>query len=239
MTKRFYAPAGWDEGETRLEDGESHHLLHVLRAEPGHAVEVFDGRGGRGIGVLAGREGKRAVVRIESTTTEPAEPEFVLATAVPKGDRFAWLVEKATELGVSRLVPLVTRRSVVDPGAGKLDKLRTSVVEACKQCGRSWLMRIDDPRTLSEFAREHAEVPAVSRPRLLIAHPGGSPLSTLVPNDGPGGMVVVVGPEGGLDDEEVASLVAAGGCPVSLGRSILRVETAALALAAWREFARP
>ena len=123
MTRRFYAPAGWDEGEARLEDGESHHLLHVLRAEPGFAVEVFDGRGGRGIGVLAGRDGKRAVVRIESTTTEPADPEFVLATAVPKGDRFAWLVEKATELGVSRLVPLVTRRSVVDPGAGKLDKL--------------------------------------------------------------------------------------------------------------------
>ncbi len=95
--------------------GKSHHLLHVLRGEPGYAVEVFDGRGGRGSGVLNGREGKRAVVRIESTSTEPAEPEFVLATAVPKGRPIRVAVEKATELGVSRLVPLVTRRSVVDP----------------------------------------------------------------------------------------------------------------------------
>lgn len=238
MTRRFYAPAGWEGGETRLDEGESHHLLHVLRGETGYAVEVFDGRGGRGSGVLTGREGKRAVVRIESTSTEPAEPEFVLATAVPKGDRFAWLVEKATELGVSRLVPLVTRRSVVDPRAGKLDKLRTAVVEACKQCGRSWLLRIDDPRSLAEFAREQVETPNPARSQLLIAHPGGAPLSARdQPNDRLG-MVVVIGPEGGLDDDEIASLVAAGGCPVSLGRSILRVETAALAVAAWRELSR-
>lgn len=233
MARRFYAPEGWPGGETRLDEGESHHLLRVLRAEAGCAVEVFDGRGDTGRGVLAGIAGKRAVLRVETSSTEPVGPELTLVSAVPKGDRFAWMVEKATELGVSRLVPLVTRRSVVDPGAGKLDKLRQSVIEACKQSGRSRLMTLDEPVSLVHFVRGHSDVPASSRERLLVAHPGGTPLASLPPIVPERGTIVVIGPEGGLDEAEVALLVEAGGCPVSLSRRILRVETAALAVAAW------
>jgi 16S rRNA (uracil1498-N3)-methyltransferase len=233
MTRRFYAPEGWPLGETRLDEGESHHLQRVLRAEAGFAVEVFDGRGATGRGVLAGNAGKRAVVRVETTTTEPAGPELVLATAVPKGDRFAWLVEKGTELGVARIVPLVTRRSVVDPGSGKLDKLRQGVIEACKQCGRSRLMTLDEPMSLANFVRGYSETPVSDRAGLLVAHPGGAPLSNFSPDDAGRGIVVVIGPEGGLDEAEVAQLVEAGGCAVSLSRHILRVETAALVVAAW------
>lgn len=232
MTRRFYAPQGWPEGQCQLDEAESHHLLRVLRGEPGLSVELFDGRGGRGQGTLIGATGKRALVRVEQESREPRSAGLVLATAVPKGDRFAWLVEKATELGVSRLCPIIAKRSVVDPGSGKLDKLRGAVVEACKQCGRTWLMEIDDPLPLDKFLTRQAGIPPAEQPLLLVGHPGGAPLRTITTQPGRD-TVIVIGPEGGLDEREVAAVVTAGGLAVSLGRHILRMETAALAAAVW------
>ncbi|MBS0264010.1 MAG: RNA methyltransferase, partial [Planctomycetes bacterium] len=146
--------------------------------------------------------------------------------AVPKGDRFGWLVEKATELGVARLVPLLTERSVVIPGDGKLDKMRRTIIEASKQCRRSRLMELDESQEWPAFTSRQP----TDRP-FWVAHPTGQPLerSTLPVA---GHLTVAIGPEGGFTDREIALAVAQGARLITLGARILRIETAALAVAA-------
>jgi len=157
---------------------------------------------------------------------------LTLAVALPKGDRQKWLVEKATELGVTRLIPLVTERGVAQPTEAALERLRRSVIEASKQCGRNRLMEIGAPCAASEcFAQASAE--AIH----IVADPTGESLvaqswsrragTTATP------MIAAVGPEGGFTPEEVAAAQVAGWRLVSLGSRVLRVETAAIALAAW------
>lgn len=148
---------------------------------------------------------------------------LVLAAAVPKGDRFDWLVEKATELGVARLVPIIARRSAVDPRSAKIDRLRRRVVEACKQSGRSRLMDLDEPTRWEAWLGSSSSEMSTK----LIADPLGGPI-------GPWlyvarGVAIAIGPEGGFAPEEVDAAVRAGYRPVSLASTILRVETAALA----------
>ena len=167
---------------------------------------------------------------------------LVLGVALPKGDRQKWLVEKAVELGVGRLVPLVTARSVARPTEQALERLRRTVIEASKQCGRNRLMEIASPQDWTEFVGT-----ADSDSFRLFAHPGGpsatavsaarafpwseSTAETAVAH-GEHVAVLGVGPEGGFTDEEVAVATEAGWQQVDLGPRILRVETAALALAA-------
>jgi 16S rRNA (uracil1498-N3)-methyltransferase len=224
LTDRFFLTEPPREGRAVLRGEEAHHLSRVKRVAVGQEVELFDGAGG----------GFRAVVRslgkssVELDLIEPLADrrpplELTLATAVPKGDRFDWLVEKATELGVARLVPLRTARSSVDPRSSKLDRLRRVVVEACKQCGRSQLMDLADPVDWAVHAdRETAAV-------RLLADPAGAGISS----PGPVPQVAVaIGPEGGFTAEEVAVGVEAGWSCVRLGPTILRIETAALAACA-------
>ena len=148
---------------------------------------------------------------------------LTLATAVPKGDRFDWLVEKATELGVARLVPLVTARSVVDPREAKLDRLRRGVVEASKQCGRNLLMELDRPTPWETLLRQPADGPR------LVAHPGGLSLSAWPRPRLHGHVVLAVGPEGGFTATEIEDARAAGWHVIDLGATLLRIETAGLA----------
>lgn len=186
---------------------------------------------------------------------------LVVGVALPKGDRQKWLVEKLTELGVTALVPLVTERGVAQPTASAAERLTRTVIEAAKQCGRNRLMQIREPLKWNEWIRNDfglksesairnprsaisAGCLGSSRPSLgdgaleppepwrrLFGHPGGKTLADikaheLLPT------AIAVGPEGGLADAEVAATLAAGWQQVSLGPRILRVETAAIALAA-------
>ena len=217
-------------GSAQLEDSEAHHLIHVLRHAVGDVVELFDGQG-------IAAEGRIAVIRKRDVTVEivkakrdaPSDKTLILATSVPKGDRFDWLIEKSTELGVSKLIPMTTQRSVVDPRVSKLDKLRNTVIAACKQSGRNTLMAID-PVTrfddvLRTVAREYVS---------FIAHPGGQSvekvLSTVDPNREQ--KLVLIGPEGGFSEEEIEAALEFGVHPLNLGANILRMETAAIAVAA-------
>jgi 16S rRNA (uracil1498-N3)-methyltransferase len=194
----------------------------------GQQVWLFDGTGEEALAEIVASSQDDAVLRIlqrRPAQTETSQP-LILGTAVPKGDRFRWLVEKATELGIQRLVPLQTQRSIVDPREGKLDRLRQTVVEASKQCGRSSLMNIDPVTDWKKFVAQEF----VGKTG-YIAHPGGESLD-LGSHAAGEPIVVAVGPEGGFTDAEVDSAVAAGAKLVSLGPRILRIETAALALAA-------
>ncbi len=159
--------------------------------------------------------------------------EVTLGVSLPKGDRQRWLVEKAVELGVARIVPLKASRSVAQPVHQALARLRRTVVEASKQCGRNRLLEILEPQPWTDFA-----VGAPNVPHRLLAHPEGhsrpAPHTPDKPWSGPaeGAVHLAVGPEGGFVSEEVALALAVGWRPVDLGPRILRVETAAIVLVA-------
>jgi 16S rRNA (uracil1498-N3)-methyltransferase len=212
-----------------LSGSEAHHLGRVLRLKPGQQVVLFDGRGAEATAEIMTVTRHTAELRVLSTHSEVADAtaEIILATAVPKGDRLRWLVEKATELGVSRFVPLITQHSVVEPGDGKLDKLQQTVIAACKQSGRNTLMTVDAPIQWGEF------IGGQCAGRLtLIAHPSGAtPSGSQCEVESP--INLVVGPEGGWTESEIEQGKAAGAHLISLGPHILRIETAAVALVSW------
>jgi 16S rRNA (uracil1498-N3)-methyltransferase len=238
MPHRFYCAPLAESGLVTLADTEFHHLAHVLRQQVNESVELFDGHGLVATARIAEIRKREAILEILSSEQIPApKVELILATAVPKGDRFEWLVEKATELGVSRLIPITTVRSVVDPRASKLDKLRQTVIAACKQSGRSHLMVISPVTGWNDFLQEFAR-----RTEILVAHPGGDRWGALKEMDatqresdesaGGKSPVVAIGPEGGFTDAEIGEAIELGARTVRLGSLILRIETAAIALAA-------
>ena len=229
MSERFFIttqPAG---DRAVLEGDEARHLTRVLRAKVGDTVSLFDGRGREWPARVAslGRD------RVELDTTEPTvDPvpvaiPLTLAVALPKGDRQKWMVEKLTELGAARLVPLETTRGVAEATASAQARLERVVIEACKQCGRNTLMEIAAGHPLKRLL---AEVPAGAC--VVIAHPDGTPLDVAAIPTTATEIIALVGPEGGFTDEELGVADRAGVIRISLGPHILRVETAAIALAA-------
>ena len=217
----------------RLTGSEAHHLAHVMRAAAGDAVTLFDG-GGAEFSACIEHVG-RSEIELVVLSREPIDREWplpvTLGVALPKGDRQRWLVEKATELGAARLVPLVTRRTGEHQTAVGLERLRRSVIEASKQCGRNHLMEIRPPEKLGDYL---AAAPAESL--RLIGQPGGASVAPVLDEHfvaaRPSGIVLAVGPEGGFTDEEIQSAASLGWQSVDLGPTILRVETAAVALIA-------
>ena len=215
-----------------LVEEESHRLIHVLRGKVGDRIELFDGMGVEATGVVEHLTRREVQVRLEAIRRIDRECDvpLTLAVALPKGDRQRFLVEKLTELGVTRLIPMTTQRSVATAERGTLSKLRRTVVEASRQCRRNRLMEITEPFTWKEvmaWCCDH------SGPRVLwLAHPDAAP----IPMDAATGTccewIAAIGPEGGFTDEEVAQGYEMGFQGVSLGRTILRIETAAMTIAA-------
>jgi 16S rRNA (uracil1498-N3)-methyltransferase len=226
VIERFFCPLRARDGRIRLEGDESRHLSRVRRLGPGAEVEVFDGQGwaARAAVTAVGKAWVDLSVLGELHSDRAAACRLTLATAVPKGERFDWLVEKATELGVERLVPIVTERSVVDPRAAKLDRLRRVVIEASKQCGRNRLMVLEKPVAWALWLELASQV----SPR-LVAHPGGLPPRAWTKVRRGGEVVLAIGPEGGFTPDEIAAARGAGWEVASLGATLLRIETAAVA----------
>jgi 16S rRNA (uracil1498-N3)-methyltransferase len=213
-----------------LDENEAHHL-RVRRAKDGDLVEVLDGAGLRGAGRLF-QDGKRWSVELHRVEREPAPAEMTLAVAAGDRDRFAWMLEKAVELGVTRVVPLSTARTAgVASGLREahLDRLRRLALQATKQCGTAWTLHLEDPLSFDYFLRRPlegagwvADASGTSPPPALDRKP----------------LTVVVGPEGGLTEAELSSLVSAGFRKIVLGAFTLRFETAAIAAIALATSAR-
>lgn len=230
MSHRFFLPQLFASPPHRLVGPEAHHLTHVLRIRTGEEIEVFDGAGGVATAVVDAVTKQDVHLKLLATHWEPPRPyPLVLASAVPKGERCDWLVEKLTELGVSRWVPLSTVHSVVEPRDHKLDRLRQLVISACKQSGRNWLMEIAPLTPWRQFLSQ-----ASIQDICFVADVDGLPWSTIVrvpPNpDQP--TTFAIGPEGGWAQEERDAARQRGLPLVRLGPHILRIETAALAVAA-------
>jgi 16S rRNA (uracil1498-N3)-methyltransferase len=233
MSDRFYTHDPLGPGEYVLSGPEAHHLAAVRRFGPGDRVTLFNGDG-REYPAEVVTVGRRAVVlNVLPAVAADRELPFPLcvASALPKGDRGDFLIEKLTELAVARFVPLVTARSVVVPKAAAVEKLTRAVIEASKQCGRNRLMVVEPPRAWAEFVRGDD----LTGTRFLL-HPAGPGLPAAPPA---GGLTFAVGPEGGFTDEELAAADAAGWRRASLGPRVLRVETAAVAASAWAALGAP
>jgi 16S rRNA (uracil1498-N3)-methyltransferase len=220
-----------------VDGDEHHHLARVLRARPGDVITLFDG---------AGREVIARIVHIDRDRTElvpdPAAPADVvraagrvetpltLLTAVPRGGRMDFLVQKCSELGVSRIVPVITARSVARPEPGKQARWEKIAREAARQCGRADVPMVSPPLSLAA-ALGASDLPA--RRLVLSPEAGGRALRALLPDRAP--TALLVGPEGGLATAEVEAARAAGFQAATLGSRILRVETAAIVAVALAE----
>jgi len=234
MADRYFVEPPITDDRVELTGTEAHHLSGVMRAKVGDEAVLFDGSGREFVAriVTIGRREVGLVVLSKAEVNRELPRDVTLCAALPRGDRQRWLVEKAVELGVGRFVPLQTKRGVVQPDAGVCDRLRRTVVEASKQCGRNRLMEIASPGAMPPRA-EWLPADAVR----LLAHPGGDVTLARLTDElrtaplRP--IAFCVGPEGGFTDEEAAAAVADGWRVVDLGPRIMRIETAATALAAW------
>lgn len=224
-------------GPIHLSEAEAHHARDVLRIEAGERVELFDDGGRTAEAEVISVTAAGVELRAGGVVERPAHALiWTIASAVPKGPRVDWMIEKLSELGTTRFVPLMTHRSVVHPeGRGKRERWVRLATEAAKQSRRSGVMAIDELTPLEVLVKTCSTSPAKGfycATEGVPARPALMALSTAARARGEGGIVVLIGPEGGWSERELASLGAAGLTAITLGTTILRVETAAIAAAA-------
>lgn len=223
---RLYVRAALGEGATvELGPAQANYLGNVLRLGEGSEVLLFDGQSGEWLARIANTAKKKMTLDIEQRVRGPESiPDVWLAFAPVKRTQTDWLVEKATELGMKRLLPVITQRTIVE--RVRLDRLEAIAIEAAEQCGRTRLPQIDEPQPLPRFLSGRDE----ARTLYFADEAGGEPAAKAF---GEGPAIILTGPEGGFTDEERDRVRAAGNVvPFSLGPRILRAETAALASAA-------
>lgn len=222
---RLYVAEPLADGVTvALDPGPVNYLANVLRKGVGDELLLFDGRSGEWLARISEAGKKRMTLSVERQTREAERLEdFILAFAPVKRAQTDWLVEKATELGVARLQPVISQRTIAE--RVKLGRLEVIAIEAAEQCGRTVLPEIAEPIPLDRFVGERGAH------RLYFAdEQGGEPAATAF---APGPAAILVGPEGGFTDAERVMIRAAPDtAAISLGPRILRAETAALAAVA-------
>jgi len=235
---RNYLNIDYIEGASLLLEGNSaHHLIRVLRKKEGDQLELFNGKGGSAFSIIKGI--KKSSVEIEVVTKKKDIPRkginISLGQALIKPDPFNFSVQKATELGVIRIAPLQTERSVVKIDKlsleKKLSKWKAIMQGACEQCGENWLPTINYPMPISEWASKE------DSNQKIVLYPGAEKkISDIQYGDS---VSVAIGPEGDFSPSEIEELMDFGYTPVTIGKRILRAETAVISsLSAIRTLAR-
>ena len=240
--RRLHVEAARMAEETVVIEGEDHrYLTRVLRLGPGDRVVLFDGEGREADAELVRIGPREADLRIASRRAAPASrrgPRLVLLQSLARGERMDFVVQKATELGVDRIVPVATARAVLQLDGERSESRRARwekiAREAARQSGRADVPAIDP---VTDLARAVAEVPAEALKLLFYEDARAVPLKAALPATAPAEIALAIGPEGGFTVEEAASAQAAGFFAVGLGPRILRTETAALAALAILDFA--
>jgi 16S rRNA (uracil1498-N3)-methyltransferase len=223
-------PLGED-ARVQLDAAQANYLGNVMRLGEGSELLLFDGGSGEWLARIAEAGKKSMALTVERRTRQPeATPDVWLAFAPVKRNQTDWLVEKATELGVAKLIPLMTQRTIAE--RVKLERLEAIAIEAAEQCGRTRLPAIEEPVPLKKFLQARD-----GKRTLYFADEGGG--EAAASSFKHGAAMILTGPEGGFTDEERAAVRAApNAVAVSLGPRILRAETAALAaLAAYMAIA--
>jgi 16S rRNA (uracil1498-N3)-methyltransferase len=232
---RFYAPqSNITELFVRLDADESHHLTRVLRVGQGARVFVFDGEGAEyecEVARVAKREVELNLLRrLDDVVESPMR--LTLAQALIKGDKFDWVIQKSTELGVTRIIPLVTEHNdikrVEERAEQRMQRWRRISLEALKQCGRRKLVEICEPSPFDDFCES-----AALEASLIFSERGGKSLREVSAKlQGVDRLSLCVASEGGWSERELLKAESTGFIPVSLGSRILRTETAAIAVVA-------
>ncbi|WP_018411901.1 16S rRNA (uracil(1498)-N(3))-methyltransferase [Methyloversatilis thermotolerans] len=229
MIPRFHCPLpDHPLGRLALPGAVAHHVERVLRLEEGDLVTLFDGRGSEFSARLI-RDGRNlaADVLAESTPEREGPLDVTLLQCLAASDKMDWIVQKAVELGVVRVQPVASRRAVLRLAGERADKRvahwRQIAVSACEQCGRNRVPEIMPVTSLPQaVARE-------SSPQRFILHPAGGVRLVDASPDRHRPIALLIGPEGGFDDDELAAASASGFCPLTLGPRVLRTETAGMA----------
>jgi 16S rRNA (uracil1498-N3)-methyltransferase len=226
VPRAYLPPSSWTETPF-LEGDEAKHLSQVLRIQPGAALTVFDGLGNHAQARVLSVSKQRVDLMLELAESAPTSlPDITLVQAIPKGKNMDWIVQKAVELGVSRIQPLVTRHTIVSPGGDKAEKWRRTALEACKQCGQFTIPIIEDPLPFAEWLANRP-----SADLEIIASLADNPRNfreTLKSHPDLESITLAIGPEGDFSPEETAAALTAGFVPVTLGDLVLRVETATM-----------
>ena len=237
LMHRFYLPPEQcQEPALFLTGREAHHARHVLRIQRGECVTVLDGAGQEFVCEVQEYDHDKARLTVSERHFQPAPlGQITLLQAVPKGKIMEAIIQKATELGAFRIVPVLSERVVaqldVEDAARKAAKWRVTAVEAIKQCGSPWLPRVEQPLTPSQFLarNESFELPFIasledgSRPARECFRDFHAKRGRM-----PGSVCVWVGPEGDFTPAETEAIKSHGALPITLGRLILRAETAAI-----------
>ena len=225
MAERFYCPK-LVSGEVELDAQEAHHV-RVSRHRPGDSVVLFDGHGREAAAQIVALDRRSVRVRIRRIVARDRElpGRIVLCVPAPQGERQRWLVEKATELGVAELRWLVTERTDVHSRRVRLDRFHRWIIEACKQCGRNCLMEVHPPESWQVVA----EAVAKRADACVLCDASGQRVADLGMTGRPRVAAVAVGPEGGWTEAELRAAREGGWRVLSLGPTVLRTETAALA----------
>ena len=225
-TPRLFVDEALSEGrDLRIEGGQAHYLLHVMRVKQGAPVKLFDDRSGEYLATVAATGKRDLVVTVEAKLrAREAAPDLWLCQALVKKDRLDWIAEKACELGVARFAPVLTQRCVADKL--KPERLRTQMIEAAEQCERTALPEIGELAKLDALLRDWPS----DRTLLFCDERGGAPLISVLQARAHSKAAILIGPEGGFSDEENAAIRALPqAIAVSLGPRILRADTAAVA----------
>jgi 16S rRNA (uracil1498-N3)-methyltransferase len=213
------------------------HLAKVLRARSGDPIVLFSGNGREYAGSVESVRGSRVTAAVGNGAAVDRESPLAvtLLQCVPRGDRMDLIVQKATELGVTRIVPVLSQRSVVRLDAAQAESKavhwRAVAVNACEQCGRNRLPRIEAPLPLLHYLGIDAPPSSPATPLRLLLEPAAQ--AAALPGLVPAAVEIAIGPEGGFAEQELEALRLAGFLRVRLGPRILRTETAALAALTW------
>jgi 16S rRNA (uracil1498-N3)-methyltransferase len=228
MRRRFFVDEVRN-GKAQIEGDDARHLTRVLRVEAGQRYEISDNRNVYLAEIETARKESVIFRTLEKLPTSPASARFELYAALIKFDRFEWIVEKATELGVTEIVPIEATRSergLEKAAAKRVERWRRIALEASQQSRRAHLPEIAEPVLLAEALARTGTCRYV-----LDENPGAAPLLSALPavRTAQDTVAILTGPEGGWTDEERASFTLAGWTPVSMGPLILRAETAVIA----------
>jgi 16S rRNA (uracil1498-N3)-methyltransferase len=205
-------------GKIKLE-GEGVRHLRVKRVKPFEKLSLFDGKGNIAVCKYLGNYEIQALELHQIQKTK----QLAIAVAVPKGERADWMLQKTAELGTATIIPLQCEHSVVIPGEQKQERWQNILIEGCKQSKNPWVPELKPLMTIKEALEEQAGL-------RLVLEPSGKPVKQALESL-PDKTIAFIGPEAGFTNEEKKLFEQAGCIPVSLGKNILRIETAAIAVA--------
>ncbi|MDB5774050.1 MAG: methyltransferase, RsmE family protein [Herbaspirillum sp.] len=230
---RFFCPVPLAVGQTlRLPDHVAHHV-QVLRLQPGQLVTLFNGEGGEYTASLALIEKKHVSVELKAFSPREAELPYAitLAQALPEGSKMDWIIEKSVELGAAAIQPLSAQRCVVRLNSERAEKKQAHwqgvIVAAAEQSGRNRLPLLAAPATLGDWLAQQD-----LHKRVLLSPRGEQSLSDWARHQPPQALTLLIGPEGGFTEAEEALACAKGAMMLTIGRRVLRTETAGLAAVA-------